>query len=738
MPIEYVESKRMFLLQAKDTSYAMQISKSGYLCHVYWGKKVHCLHPEERVRTVNRSMSPNTDGSGEAFSLDNVPLEYPAYGNSDFRNPAFQVRFGDGSTVAAPTVRSYRIYPGKPALEGLPATYTEYDGEADTLEIELADETGGLKIDLLYTAFRDRDVITRSARFQNCGNAEISILRALSMSADLPCAGYDMLQLSGAWARERHIYKRELAPGMQSVESRRGASSHQQNPFLALLSKGAGETSGEVYAVNLVYSGNFFAGAETDQFGTTRISIGINPFDFSWVLAPGESFQTPEAVMVYSSKGLGEMSRTFHRLYRERLCRGKFRDRTRPVLINNWEATYFRFRSEQIMRLAKTASELGIELFVLDDGWFGQRNDDTSSLGDWHVDREKIPEGLGGLAAKVEQSGMRFGIWVEPEMVSPNSELYRSHPDWCLYVQGRSRTESRNQLVLDLSRRDVCDFLEKTLTGLLSGAPISYVKWDMNRNMTEIGSAMLPAERQRETAHRYLLGLYGLLENITRKFPDVLFESCASGGGRFDPGMLYYMPQAWTSDDTDAVERLKIQYGTSLVYPVSVMGAHVSTIPNHQVSRITPLSTRCRVAMSGNFGLELDPNGLSGPELLELKNEIAFYKKIRKLVQFGDLYRLRNPFKENTAAWMYVSGDRRNAFVTCFNTLAVPNAPLEFLRLDGLDADREYEDSKAGKVYGGDELMNAGLPIPVPEGDFQSCCWLLTASTTFENPDIRK
>ena len=727
MPIVYIENERMFLLQAKDTSYAMQISESGYLCHVYWGKKVRRLHPEEIVRTMNRALSPDTDGKGAAFSLDNVPLEYPAYGNSDFRSPAFHVRFRNGSTVCSPKFKSYRIRPGKPALEGLPATYTEDDGEADTLEIELEDETGGLKITLFYTAFRERDVITRSARFQNRSDAEIKILRALSMSVDLPCAGYDMLQLSGAWARERHICKRALAPGMQSVESRRGASSHQQNPFLALLSRGAGETSGEVFAVNLVYSGNFFAGTEVEQFGTARLSIGINPFDFSWLLAPGESFQTPEAVMVYSSCGLGGMSRTFHGLYRERLCRGKFRDRERPVLINSWEAAYFQFNSEQLLHLAKSASELGVELFVLDDGWFGKRDDDTSSLGDWHVNRKKIPEGLDGLAKEIGQLGMQFGIWVEPEMVSPDSGLYRAHPDWCLHVEGRDRTESRNQLVLDLSRQDVCDFLEKTLTGLLSGAQISYVKWDMNRNMTEIGSALLPAERQRETAHRYLLGLYALLEKITKRFPDVLFESCAGGGGRFDPGMLYYMPQAWASDDTDAAERIKIQYGTGLVYPASAMGAHVSSVPNQQVRRTTPLSTRGCAAMSGDFGLELDPGRLSGPELSELKNQIAFYKKIRGLVQFGDLYRLKNPFEEDTAAWMYVSGDRKRAFAACFGTLAVPNAPLEFLRLGGLDAALEYRDFRTGKVYGGDELMNAGLPVPMAGGDFQSFCWLLVA-----------
>ncbi|MVB10852.1 Alpha-galactosidase AgaA [Caprobacter fermentans] len=717
----------MFLLQAKDTCYAMQVSESGYLCHVYWGKKVRRLHPEEIVRKISRSMSPSTDGRNLAFSLDNIPLEYPSYGNSDFRNPAFQVQFYDGSTVAVPKYKSHRIYPGKPALSGLPATYVENSEEADSLEIELSDDTAGLRIILLYTAFRDRNVITRSARFQNNGSRKIKILRALSMSVDLPHDRYDMLQLSGAWARERHIYKRALVPGMQSVESRRGASSHQQNPFLALMSKDAGEKSGEIYAVNLVYSGNFFAGAEVDQFATTRFFMGINPFDFSWILGSGEAFQAPEAVLVYSFEGLGGMSRTFHSLYRERLCRGKFRDRARPVLINNWEATYFDFNSEKIMRLVQTASEQGIELFVLDDGWFGNRNDDTTSLGDWTVNLRKIPEGLSGLAKKVIRSGLRFGIWMEPEMVSRDSELYRAHPDWCLHVEGRERTESRNQLVLDLSRQDVCNYLENMITGLLTGAPVSYVKWDMNRNLTEVGSSLLPHERQRETAHRYLLGLYGLLEKIINKFPNLLFEGCAGGGGRFDPGMLYYMPQIWTSDDTDAVERLKIQYGTSLVYPASAMGAHVSAVPNHQVGRMTPLATRCRASLSGDFGFELDLNRLSKSELREIKNEIDFYKKIRELVQFGILYRLRSPFQGDMAAWMYVSDDQKLAYVSCFSVLSVPNAPIDFLRLDGLNPDREYTVTSTGKIYGGDELMNVGFPLPVAEGDFQSWDWLLTA-----------
>lgn len=723
MPIKFDSNSRTFLLSTNETSYAMQISDSGYLLHLYWGKKIRNIHPDDVIRKTLRSSSPVTEPEDGNLSLDTAPLEYPAYGNSDFRNPAFHVQFADGSTVSSPKYKDHVIYKGKPALDGLPSTYAENSAEADTLEIRLEDELSRLEITLFYTVFQDYNAITRSVQLKNGGGEKIKILKALSMSVDMRRSGYDMLQLSGAWACERKVYKRPLVPGMQSVESRRGASSAQQNPFIALLSKGADEKSGEVYAVNLVYSGNFFAGAEVDQYATTRLSAGINPFDFTWLLEPGQSFQTPEAVMIYSDKGLGKMSRTFHRLYRERLCRGKFKDKERPVIANNWEATMFDFDSKKILTLAKAAKDLGIEMFVLDDGWFGKRNHDDCALGDWFVNPEKIPEGIDGLASEINGIGLEFGLWVEPEMISKNSDLYRSHPDWCLHVDGRARTESRNQLVLDFSRQDVRDAIEKMLTDLLSGASIHYVKWDMNRNITEAGSSMLKPERQREISHRYILGLYDLLDRITKKFPDVLFESCASGGGRFDPGMLYYMPQTWCSDDTDAIERLKIQYGTSLVYPSSAITAHVSAVPNQQVNRTTSLNTRGNSAMLFNFGYELDLTKLSREEGSLVKEQIAEYKKIRKIIQYGDLYRLRNPFEGNNAAFIYVSPDKNEAFAAYFNILSVPNPPLEYLRFDGLDADRQYEEIGSGRIYGGDELMFSGLPVSVTQNDFQSQVW---------------
>jgi alpha-galactosidase len=547
------------------------------------------------------------------------------------------------------------------------------------------------------------------------------------MSVDFPHRDFEVLNLYGSWGRERWIERRPLTSGMYSIGSARGSSSHHHNPFLALLSPGADEDRGEVYGVNLVYSGNFTAQAEADQFMTSRLSIGLNPFDFSWVLEPGASFQTPEAVMVHSAEGIGGMSRKFHALYRKRLCRGLYRDEPRPILVNNWEATYFNFNADKIESIARAGQELGIELFVLDDGWFGKRDNDRCSLGDWFVDRNKLPNGLDDLVARVRNLGMQFGLWFEPEMISPDSDLYRAHPDWCLHVPNRRRTEGRQQLILDYTRADVREAVYNMVTDILRSAPITYVKWDMNRNMTEIGSALLPQDRQRETAHRYMLGLYELLERITGEFPHILFESCSGGGGRFDPGMLYYMPQTWTSDDTDAAERLKIQYGTSIVYPISTMGAHVSAVPNHQVHRTISLEMRGHVAMSGNFGYELDLTKFTDEEKELVKEQVAAYKSLRHLVQFGDQYRLLSPFEGNDTAWMVVAGDKSEALVAWFRVLAMAHQPLCRLRLKGLDPERDYVLEETGAVYGGDELMNAGIYLPQVKGDFQSVLWRFAA-----------
>ncbi|TYP73924.1 alpha-galactosidase [Paenibacillus methanolicus] len=720
MPILVNNEQQVFHLQTDSTSYAFQIIH-GYPVHLYWGRKIRKADPallHERNGRV--SFDPNPVETDKSFSLNTVMLEYPGYGTTDFRTPAYEVGLPSGSSAAELTYRSYRIVEGKPALEGLPAVYAESDGEATTLLLELADDQTGLTVELSYTVMEGFDVLIRSAKATNAGMEPIRLNRALSASVDLPHDRFDLLQLSGNWSRERHIHKRALAPGMQSVESRRGSSSHAQNPFFALLAQGADEEHGDVYGFNLVYSGSFAAGVEVDSYAVSRAFIGINPFDFSWLLAPGESFQTPEAVMVYSGEGLGAMSRKYHKLYRTRLCRGAHRDRVRPILVNNWEATYFNFNADKIEAIAKAGGELGIELFVLDDGWFGHRDDDSTSLGDWIVDRKKLPNGLPDLVERVNRQGLSFGLWFEPEMISPDSDLYRAHPDWCLHVEGRRRSTGRSQLILDMSRKDVQDYLVDALGAILGSAPIRYVKWDMNRNMTEIGSAQLPPERQRETAHRYMLGLYDVLERITSAHPDILFESCSGGGGRFDPGMLYYMPQTWTSDNSDAISRLSIQYGTSIVYPISSMGAHVSAVPNHQVGRLTSLATRGDVAMSGNFGYELDLTAFTEAEKEEVKRQIALVKEVRELTLFGDFYRLLSPFEGNETAWMFVSEDRKEALVVHVTVLAQPNAPLSRLKLKGLDPSVDYKELGSGLVSGGDELMNAGIRVVYPHGDFGS------------------
>ncbi len=723
MGIVFEAKERIFHLKGKDFSYVMQIVREGYLAHLYWGRKLSNDRNSNPLVFVSRGFSPNPDPADRTFSLDTLPQEYPAYGNTDFRSPAYQIQLENGSMITDLRYKRHIIIKGKPRLKELPAVYVEDDSEAETLEITLEDSLLNLEITLTYTTFEKYNVLSRSVFFQNKGKEKLKLLRALSMSVDFQDDRYDLLTLDGAHINERNIARRPIAPGIQAVESRRGASSHQHNPFFALLRKDCCEDSGEVYGFSLVYSGNFLAQVEADQFHTARASIGINPFDFSWLLEPGETFQTPEAVMVYSYHGLGGMSQTYHELYRTRLCRGFHRDLLRPVLINNWEATYMKFTADRLVEIAKTAKKAGIELFVLDDGWFGKRDNDKSSLGDWVVDKRKLPNGLNDLAHKIRGVGMEFGLWFEPEMISVNSKLYQKHPDWCLHVPNRKRSEGRSQLVLDLSRKEVCDYIIEAVSSVLSSAPISYVKWDMNRHMTEIGSAGLPPERQRETAHRYMLGLYRIIEKITSRFPEILFESCSGGGGRYDPGMLYYMPQVWTSDNTDAVSRLKIQYGTSIVYPPVTMGAHVSAVPNHQVRRVTPLSFRGHVMSCGNLGYELDLTKLSAKELDEIKQQVLLYKEVRHIVQYGVFYRMASPFDGNEAAWMFVSEDGTEAVVGYYRILAQPNPPLASLKLKGLNPGYLYKHADTGKVYGGDELMYAGIRLPQLKGDFASIFW---------------
>lgn len=725
MAIVYDASSKTFNLSTSKTSYVLKVLGSNHVAHVYWGKKIKAKNLDYVLRSKNwGSFLTNTDNIDD-FMLEMTPQEYPGYGSTDLRTPAVELQFSDGTSATDFRYESHNIYAGKNKLNDLPATYVEDENEAMTLELTLVDSLKNVKLILSYSVFEEFDAITRSVKIINESNEDVNINRVLSANVDFRDSDYELLQLSGAWARERHIIRKEIRSGSQSIESRRGSSSHAQNPFMALVRKDTTEQHGEVYGFSLIYSGNFLANVEVDMYENARAQIGINPFDFTWLLKSKEEFIAPEAVLVYSNEGLTGMSHIYNCLYGKRLCKGKYRDEVRPILINNWEATYFDFNETKIKEIAREATNLGMELFVLDDGWFGKRDDDNSSLGDWFVNEEKLKGGLNKLATEINEMGLQFGLWFEPEMVSPISELYKEHPDWCIHIPGRNRSEARRQLILDYSREDVCNYIIEKISEVLSSAPISYVKWDMNRNMSEIGSAKLPANRQREVAHRYILGLYKVLEEITTRFPDVLFESCSGGGGRFDPGMLYYMPQTWTSDNTDAIERLKIQFGTSMVYPNASIGCHVSAVPNHQVDRITPIETRGVVAMSGNFGYELDITKLPESEKEIIKEQVKLYKEIRETIQFGKCYRLSSPFENNDIAWMFISKDCEEIIVSFVRTLAKPNSKFISLKLVGLDESSKYEILGENIIVGGDELMNIGLNVPELKGDYQAKMWRL-------------
>lgn len=708
--IIFHEGTKTFHLFNEQISYLMRIMKNGHLEQLYYGKRIRDREGfpwlSERVM---RPMASSLYEEDRVFSLEHIRQEYPVYGTTDYRHPALQIQMENGSRISDFQYTAHTIHSGKPKLEGLPATYTESDEEATTLCVELADPIADIKLKLFYTIFSEEAVIARSSWIENTGQTSVHLLTAMSLSLDLPDKDYIWMQLSGAWARERHVKERRLEQGITAVESLRGNSSHEHNPFVVLKRPETGESSGEAIGFSLIYSGNFRIQAEVDTHDVTRITAGISPSEFDWKLEAGEHFQTPEAVMVYSDAGLNGMSQIYHRLYGRRLARGYWRDQARPILINNWEATYFDFTEDQLVEIAAKARECGVELFVLDDGWFGNRNGERSGLGDWYANPEKLPDGIKHLSELIEKLGMKFGLWFEPEMASQDSDLYRLHPDWIIQTPQRRASHGRYQYVLDFSRKEVVEYIYTAMHKLLSEARISYVKWDMNRSITECYSAALPADRQGEVFHRYILGVYDLYERLTSEFPQVLFESCASGGGRFDAGMLYYAPQCWTSDCSDAVERLKIQYGTSLCYPVSSMGAHVSAVPNHQVFRRTPLHTRGNVSFWGTSGYELNLNSLSKEEIEAIKEQIAFMKQYRQTLQFGTFYHLKSPFEGNETAWMSVSEDRKTAIVGWFRVLNGVNLPYGRVRLKGLNPELLYRNKLGETEHYGDELMNLGL-----------------------------
>ena len=713
MGIIFNESTKEFHLYNENISYLMKIMRNDQMGQLYFGKRIpqkenYDYLTENRYRPVTSYVFDNE----YSFTLEHLKQEYPSYGTTDYRMPALEILQPNGSRITDFRYISHKIYKGKPALKGLPATYTESEEEADTLELVLRDELLQIEMTLLYTIFQKENAIARSVRFENKGREAYQLTRAMSLSLDLPDDEYEWIQFSGAWGRERYVKTRMLQHGIQSVGSTRGASSHHHNPFVMLKRPAADEFQGEVMGFSLIYSGNFLAQAEVDTYNVTRMMIGIHPLGFSWCLNPGEEFQTPEAVMVYSAEGMNGMSQTFHRLFRTRLARGFWRDKERPILLNNWEATYFDFTEEKLIEIAKTAKEDGVELFVLDDGWFSTRCGETSGLGDWWPNLERLPRGIKGLSETIEELGLKFGLWFELEMVNKDSELYRSHPDWIIHTPDRHASHGRKQYVLDFSRKEVVDYIYEMVAKILRESKISYIKWDMNRNITECFSEGYGAEHQGEIFHRYILGLYDLYNRLNTEFPEILFESCASGGGRFDPGLLYYAPQCWTSDDTDAVERQKIQYGTSYAYPVSSMGAHVSITPNHQLNRTTPLKTRGNVAAFGAFGYELDLARLTAREREIVREQIGFVKKYRKLIHTGTFYRLLSPFEGNFTAWMVVSEDKKQAIVAYFKTLNDVNREFRRLRLQGLDQDLFYHMQEEGEGKGsfyGSELMNIGM-----------------------------
>ncbi|MGN0421313.1 MAG: alpha-galactosidase [Lachnospiraceae bacterium] len=739
MNIIFQEHSKTFHLYNDTISYIMSVLPTGHMAQLYFGKHIH--HKEDfsyLVESAPRPMASYLIENDKTISLEHIKQEYGVYGTTDYRESAVEILQANGSRISDFQYAGHTITSGKPKLTGLPATYTEDDSEAMTLTLQLKDIVTGMELELLYTIFCKGGIIARSARFTNHGSESIHLTKAMSLCMDLPDYNYDFLHFSGAWARERHLKTRKLEQGIQSVGSLRGHSSHEHNPFIILKRPTTDEFQGEAIGFSLIYSGNFLAQVEVDTHASSRVLLGIHPDTFDWKLESGESFQTPEAVMVYSDKGLNHMSQTFQKLYQKRLARGVWRDKARPILINNWEATYFDFNEDKLLEIAHKAKESGVELFVLDDGWFGGRRNEHAGLGDWIPNPDLLPHGIAGLSQKIEELGMKFGLWFEPEMINKDSDLYRAHPDWMLQTPQRNASHGRYQFVLDFSRKEVVDHIYQMMAKILDESHISYIKWDMNRSITECYSAILPADRQGEVFHRYILGVYDLYERLTSQFPEVLFESCASGGARFDPGMLYYAPQCWTSDDTDAIERLKIQYGTSYCYPISSMGSHVSVTPNHQLARTTPLHTRANVAYFGTFGYELDLNKLTKEEQSEVKEQIIFMKKYRQLIQFGTFYRLSSPFESNITMWMVVSDDKTEAIVGWYKILNTVNDSYTRIQLKGLDPDLCYENTITGKMYYGDELMNLGLITTdvsageaygdlEPGGDFDSRLYIFKA-----------
>lgn len=718
MAIQIDAEKKIFTLETDHTMYQMQADAYGVLRHLCYGAKTGCdMSYLQDYPDVGFSGNIYAAGNDRTYSLDTLPLEYAGAGVGDFRVPAVAAVHADGSSALDLRYYSHTVKPGKYGIEGLPAVYAAED-EAETLEVVLRDTASAVEVTLLYAVLPALDLVTRCARIRNLGETPVTLTKAASLCLDISRGSWEWVHFHGRHAMERQMERRLLFHGIQEIGSTRGTSSHHQNPTVLLCTPDCTETAGACIGAALVYSGSHQTRLECDQLGQVRMVMGIHPDLFRWELKAGETFSTPEVMLSYSDTGLETLSHHFHQAIREHICRGKYQLAERPVLINNWEATYFGFDTEKILHIAEEAARLGVDMLVLDDGWFGKRDDDCSGLGDWFVNETKLSGGLHDLVEKIKGMGMRFGIWFEPEMISEDSDLYRKHPDWAIRIPDRAPMRSRYQLVLDMANPEVQEYLFRVMSDVLHSADISYVKWDMNRSISDWYTRTLPADRQGEMPHRYVLGLYALLERLTAAFPDVLFEGCSGGGGRFDAGMLYYCPQIWCSDDTDAYERTKIQYGTSFFYPVSAVGSHVSTVPNHQTGRITPFETRGTVAMAGSFGYELDLNLLSDGEKQEVAEQIRQFKTYGPLIHNGKYYRLTNPMAEDAALWEFAAQDGSEVLVQGMLFHAEANVLRRTVQLRGLDAEKRYRLDGTEQVYTGAALMAGGVLLPKAWGDY--------------------
>ena len=717
MAIIVDEKTGLFQLITDNTEYQMKADKYGVLKHLWYGEKTGCdMEYLQSYPDVGFSGNIYDAGNDRTYSLDTLPLEYACDGVGDYRITGAAAVHSDGSCALDLRYKSYRISKGKYSIKGLPAVYAD-ESESETLEIVLKDKYSDIEVTLRYGVLPKLDIITRCASAANNTNEPVILTKAASLCLDIPHGEWEWVHFHGRHAMERLTERMPLCHGIQESSSTRGTSSHHQNPTVLLCSPDCTETSGSCIGAALMYSGSFQTKIQLDQMEQVRLVMGINPELFRWELKPSEVFDTPEVIMSYSSNGMEKLSHNFHKVIREHVCRGKYKLAERPVLINNWEATYFDFNEEKISKIAEQAAALGVDMLVLDDGWFGKRNDDCSGLGDWSVNEKKLCGGLGSLAEKIKKMGMKFGLWFEPEMVSEDSELYRTHPEWAIQIPSRKPIRSRYQLVLDMTNPEVREYLFNSISKILRSAGISYVKWDMNRSICDLYTPCLSAEDQGEISHRYVLGLYELLERLTSEFPDVLFEGCSGGGGRFDAGMLYYCPQIWCSDDTDAYERTKIQYGTSFFYPVSAVGSHVSAVPNHQTGRTTPIETRAVTAMAGSFGYELDLNTLSDSEKQEVREQITRFKKYGRLIHNGLYYRLSDPMNDKFAVWEFVSEDKKEVLVNGVIFRTEPNRTQYLIKLIGLLPDADYRLDDSGGVYKGSALMNGGILLPKSWGD---------------------